>query len=172
MNYKIKLNNIKTFIFDVDGVLTDGTVTLIGNGEQVRKMSTRDGYAIQYALKKNYRIAIISGGSSKGVKERFEHLGVSDVYLACSNKIIAYKELLLKYKLKPEEILYMGDDLPDLEVMHEVGLPACPHDAATEIKEISEYVSPFNGGDCCVRDIIEQTLRTQMKWADPKDLGW
>ena len=172
MNYKIKLNNIQTFIFDVDGVLTDGTVTLFGNGEQVRKMSTRDGYAIQYALKKNYRIAIISGGSSKGVKKRFEHLGVSDVYLACSNKITAYNELLLKYKLKPEEILYMGDDLPDLEIMQEVGLPACPHDAATEIKEISEYVSPFNGGDGCVRDIIEQTLRTQMKWADPKDLGW
>tara|TARA_B100001115_G_scaffold184058_1_gene184967 strand:- start:2558 stop:3076 length:519 start_codon:yes stop_codon:yes gene_type:complete len=172
MNYKIKLNYINTFIFDVDGVLTDGTVTLFGNGEQVRKMCTRDGYAIQYAVKKGYKIAIISGGNSKGVKQRFDHLGLTDVYLACSNKIEAFNNLVEKYDLNREHILYMGDDLPDWEVMQKVGLPTCPHDAATEIKEIAEYVSPVIGGAGCVRDVIEQTLRVQGKWADKDELGW
>ena len=172
MNYKIKLKAINTFIFDVDGVLTDGTVTLFSNGEQVRKMSTRDGYAIQYALKKGYKIAIISGGSSKGVKQRFDFLGLTDVYLACNNKILAFNELVGKYDLNTENILYMGDDLPDLEVMRKVGLPTCPNDAANEIKETAEYVSPFIGGNGCVRDVIEQTLRVQGKWADKNDLGW
>ena len=172
MNYKIKLNHINTFIFDVDGVLTDGTVTLFGNGEQVRKMSSRDGYAMQYAQKIGYKIAIISGGSSKGVKERFDYLGINDVYLACSNKLKAFNDLVEKYDLNTEHILYMGDDLPDWEVMKKVGLPTCPRDAATEIKEIAKYVSPFIGGGGCVRDVIEQTLRVQCKWADKDNLGW
>ena len=172
MNYKIKLNHINTFIFDVDGVLTDGTVTLFGNGDQVRKMFTRDGYAMQYAVKKGYKIAIISGGSSKGVKQRFDCLGLTDVYLACRNKIEAFNDLVEKYDLNTENILYMGDDLPDWEVMQKVALPTCPHDAATEIKEIAEYVSPFIGGAGCVRDVIEQTLRVQGKWADKDELGW
>ena len=172
MNYKIKLNHINTFIFDVDGVLTDGTVALFGNGEQVRKMSSRDGYSMQYAKKKGYKIAIISGGSSKGVKERFDYLGINDVYLACSNKLKAFNDLVEKYDLNTEHILYMGDDLPDWEVMKKVGLPTCPRDAATEIKEIAKYVSPFIGGGGCVRDVIEQTLRVQCKWADKDNLGW
>ena len=172
MNYKIKLNHINTFIFDVDGVLTDGTVTLFGNGEQVRKMCSRDGYAMQYAKKKGYKIAIISGGRSKGVKQRLDMLGNHDIYLACSNKIEAFNDLIKKYHLNTEHILYMGDDLPDWEVMQKVGLPTCPQDAATEIKEIAEYVSPFIGGSGCVRDIIEQTLRVQGNWADKNELGW
>ena len=172
MNYKIKLNHINTFILDVDGVLTDGTVTLFGNGEQVRKMSSRDGYAMQYAQKKGYKIAIISGGNSKGVKQRFDHLGISDVYLSCSNKLEAFNDLVKKYDLNTEHILYMGDDLPDWEVMEKVGLPTCPKDAANEIKEIAKYVSPFIGGGGCVRDVIEQTLRVQGKWADKDLLGW
>ena len=172
MNYKKKLNHINTFIFDVDGVLTDGTVTLFGNGEQVRKMSSRDGYSLQYAKKKGYKIAIISGGSSKGVKQRFDYLGITDVYLSSSNKLEAFNDLVKKYDLNTEHILYMGDDLPDWEVMKKVGLPTCPQDAATEIREIAKYVSPFIGGSGCVRDVIEQTLRVQGKWADKDDLGW
>ena len=172
MNYKTKLKHINTFIFDVDGVLTDGTVTLFGNGEQVRKMSSRDGYSLQYAKKKGYKIAIISGGSSKGVKQRFDYLGITDVYLSSSNKLEAFNDLVKKYDLNTEHILYMGDDLPDWEVMKKVGLPTCPQDAATEIREIAKYVSPFIGGSGCVRDVIEQTLRVQGKWADKDDLGW
>lgn len=166
MNYKEKLNHINTFIFDVDGVLTDGTVTLFPDGEQVRKMSTRDGYAMQHALKKGYRIVIISGGSSKGVQKRFDYLGLTDVYLACSNKMEVFTELVQTSILNTEHILYMGDDLPDLEVMKKVGLPTCPQNAATEIKRIAEYISPKNGGDGCVRDVIEQTLRAQGKWTN------
>ena len=172
MNYKTKLKHINTFIFDIDGVLTDGTVTLFGNGEQVRKMSSRDGYSMQYAKKKGYKIAIISGGSSKGVKQRFDYLGITDVYLSSSNKLEAFNDLVKKYDLNTEHILYMGDDLPDWEVMKKVGLPTCPQDAATEIREIAKYVSPFIGGSGCVRDVIEQTLRVQGKWADKDDLGW
>lgn len=172
MNYKTKLKHINTFIFDVDGVLTDGTVTLFGNGEQVRKMSSRDGYSLQYAKKKGYKIAIISGGSSKGVKQRFDYLGITDVYLSSSNKLEAFNDLVKKYDLNTEHILYMGDDLPDWEVMKKVGLPTCPQDAATEIREIAKYVSPFIGGSGCVRDVIEQTLRVQGKWADKDNLGW
>ena len=166
MNYKEKLNHINTFIFDVDGVLTDGTVTLFPDGEQVRKMSTRDGYAMQHALKKGYQIVIISGGSSKGVQKRFDYLGLTDVYLACSNKMKVFNELVQTSILNTEHILYMGDDLPDLEVMKKVGLPTCPQNAATEIKRIAEYISPKNGGDGCVRDVIEQTLRAQGKWTN------
>ena len=169
MNYKQQLNHINTFIFDVDGVLTDGTVTLFPDGEQVRKMSTRDGYAMQYALKKGYRIAIISGGSSKGVQKRFDYLGLTDVHLGCSNKMEVFTELVQAYNLNTEHILYMGDDLPDLEVMKKVGLPTCPQNAATEIKQMAEYVSPKNGGDGCVRDVIEQTLRVQGKWANEQE---
>ena len=169
MNYKEKLNHINTFIFDIDGVLTDGTVTLFPDGEQVRKMSTRDGYAMQYALKKGYRIAIISGGSSKGVQKRFDYLGLTDVHLGCSNKMGVFTELVQTYNLNTEHILYMGDDLPDLEVMKKVGLPTCPQNAATEIKQMAEYVSPKNGGDGCVRDVIEQTLRVQRKWVNEQE---
>ncbi len=164
MNYKEKLKNIDTFIFDVDGVLTDGTVTLMPSGEQVRKMNVKDGFAIRHALSKGYRIAIISGGESEGVKKRFEYLGVTDVYLGCENKKDALSDLLHIHELKVQNVAYMGDDLNDWEIMQEVGLPTCPQDAATEIKGIAEYISNKNGGAGCVRDIIEQTLRTQGKW--------
>lgn len=164
MNYKKKLRNISTFVFDVDGVFTDGTVTLFPSGEQVRKMNIKDGYALQFALKKGYKVAIISGGKSEGVKKRFEYLGVEDVYLACRNKVEALQEIMSKHQLKSDEILYMGDDLPDYEVMKIVGLPCCPENAAPEIRAIAEYVSPINGGEGCVRDIIEQCLRVQEQW--------
>lgn len=172
MNYKEKLNHINTFIFDVDGVLTDGTVTLFPNGEQIRKMNTRDGYAIQYAIKKGYRIAVISGGSSKGVEQRLNYLGLADVYLGCSDKVKSFSELVRKHQLNTDHVLYMGDDLPDWGVMQQVGLPTCPQNAATEIKQIAEYISPLNGGAGCVRDVIEQTLRAQGVWAEKNELGW
>ena len=164
MNYKTKLKNIKAFIFDCDGVLTDGCVTLLPNGEQVRTMNTRDGYALQLAVKKGYVVAVISGGSSGAVKTRMTKLGVHDVYLGCSDKVVALKELMHIYSLKSEQILYMGDDLPDYEVMQEVGLPTCPNNAAQEIKNISDYISHKNGGEACVRDVIEQAMKVQGKW--------
>ena len=158
--------DITTFIFDVDGVMTDGSVTLLPSGEQVRKMIVRDGYALQLAVKKGYRVAIISGGRSEAVRLRLQGLGITDIYLAAQNKRDAYDELILTYDLKPGELLYMGDDLPDLEVMTQVALPTCPADAASEVKQISKYISDKNGGEGCVRDVIERTMRVQNNWYD------
>ena len=164
MNYKTKLKSIKAFILDCDGVLTDGSVTLMPDGEQVRKMSTRDGYALQLAVKKGFIVAIITGGSSAAVKSRMTRLGVHDVYLACHDKVKALKELMHIYSLNAEDILYMGDDMPDYEVMQIVGLPTCPDNAAQEIKNLSDYVSHKGGGEGCVRDVIEQAMKVQGKW--------
>ena len=164
MNYKTKLKSIKAFVFDCDGVLTDGSVTLMPDGEQVRKMSTRDGYALQLAVKKGFIVAIISGGSSAAVKSRMTRLGVHDVYLACHDKVHALIELMHIYSLNADDILYMGDDMPDYEVMQIVGLPTCPDNAAQEIKNLSDYVSHKGGGEGCVRDVIEQAMKVQGKW--------
>ena len=164
MNYKNKLHKIKAFIFDCDGVLTDGSITLMPNGEQIRKMSTRDGYALQLAVKKEYIVALITGGSSDAVKSRMNRLGVYDVYLSCNNKVKALNELIHTYDLNTEEILYMGDDIPDYQVMQKVGLPTCPEDAAQEIKQVSQYISNKRGGHGCVRDVIEQTMKLHGKW--------
>ena len=164
MNYKTKLKDIKALIFDCDGVLTDGSVTLMPNGEQVRRMHTRDGYALQLAVKEGFIVAIISGGSSAAVKTRMNRLGVHDVYLGCHNKVEALNELMHMYDLSPENILYMGDDLPDYQIMQMVGLPTCPDNAAAEIKNLSDYISPKKGGEGCARDVIEQTLKIQGKW--------
>ena len=164
MSYKEKLNKIKTFIFDVDGVLTDGTLILHPSGEQIRTMNSKDGMAIRIALKQGFHVAIISGGKSEGVRKRFKYLGISDVYLGCDDKKDALMDLKHIYNLNLDQTLYMGDDLNDWEVMQEVGLSCCPNDAATEIKETVDYVSHKLGGKGCVRDIIEQTLRVQGKW--------
>src|SRR5690606_21901755 len=169
INYKQKLKNITTFIFDVDGVLTDGSILLMPTGEMVRSMHTKDGYAMQYAIKKGYRIAVITGGRDKMVEERLKYLGLTDIYSGVRDKMEAYTDLLYSYQLKPEEIVYMGDDLPDFEVMKQVGLPCCPNDAVPEIREICDYISLINGGKGCVRDIIEQTLKVQKKWYDSED---
>ena len=166
MNYKTKLKNIKALIFDCDEVLTDGTVTLMPDGEQVRKMNTRDGYALQLAVKQGFVVAIISGGSSAAVKTRMNRLGVHDVYLGCHQKVEALNELMHMYDLASENILYMGDDLPDFQIMQSVGLPTCPDNAANEIKNLSDYISPKKGGEGCVRDVIEQTLKIQGKWSN------
>lgn len=171
MSYKQKLSNITTFIFDVDGVLTDGNVYLFQN-EVVRALNSRDGYAIQYAAKLGYAIYIITGGNSVSVKDRLLNLGVTEVFLQSKNKREIYEQLRLKKGLKDEEVLYMGDDIPDYEVMKMVGVAACPQDASVEIKEISDYQSPYSGGKHCVRDLIEQTLRVQGKWFGKKSLEW
>jgi 3-deoxy-D-manno-octulosonate 8-phosphate phosphatase (KDO 8-P phosphatase) len=163
-NYKELLNHIDTFIFDVDGVFTDGIVYLMAGGEQIRTANVRDGYAVQLAIKKGYKIAIITGGDSEEVRTRFNGLGVTDVFLSSSDKVKVFRDYCEKHNLKSEQICYMGDDIPDWKVMHEVGLAACPADAAPEIKSFCQYISPKNGGHGCVRDIIEQTMRVQGKW--------
>lgn len=171
ISYKEKLPQITTFIFDVDGVLTNGDVLLMG-GDIVRILNSRDGYALQHAKKKGYRILIITGGSSEEVEERLLGLGVTEVRLKSKNKLTVYKELKEKYGFTDEEVLYMGDDIPDYPVLNIVGVSTCPQDAAVEIKEICHYQSPYNGGRHCVRDVIEQTLRVQDKWFDEDGFEW
>jgi 3-deoxy-D-manno-octulosonate 8-phosphate phosphatase (KDO 8-P phosphatase) len=168
-NFKQKLTRIKTFLFDVDGVLTDGKVLIMPNGEVVRNLNTKDGYAIQLAVKKGYRIAIITGGHSLSMKQALENLGVQDVFLKQHDKLSCYKDYINTYQIKEDEILYMGDDLPDYEVMARVGLAVCPQNAAPEIKNISLYISSKNGGEACVRDVIEQVMRSQDTW---EIAGW
>jgi 3-deoxy-D-manno-octulosonate 8-phosphate phosphatase (KDO 8-P phosphatase) len=170
--FKTKLKNIRHFIFDVDGVLTNGSVTLIPNGEQIRVMNIKDGFALQHAVKKGYHIHIISGGTSEAVRERLSGLGIKSIHLGISRKIEKYEDLRLEFDFTDDQVLYMGDDLPDYEVMSKVGIATCPANSAHEIKAISAYVSPISGGDGCVRDIIEQTLRLQDNWFDEDAMSW
>ena len=164
ISYKELMPQIDTFIFDVDGVLTNGIVSVHSNGDLVRQMSIKDGYALKTAVDAGYRVCIISGGSSEGVRLRLQGLGITDIYLGAHDKIQQYNELLEKYNLNPENVLYMGDDVPDYPVMELVGFACAPQDAAPEIKEISKYISPKKGGDGCARDVIEQIMRVQGKW--------
>jgi 3-deoxy-D-manno-octulosonate 8-phosphate phosphatase (KDO 8-P phosphatase) len=170
-SYKEKLRDVTTFIFDVDGVFTDGSVTLFNN-EVVRTLSSRDGYAVQYAAKLGYRILVVTGGNSEAVKTRLLNLGATEVCLKSKNKITVYKRLKESYGFKDEQVLYMGDDIPDYQVMKEVHVATCPQDAAVEIKGIADYQSPINGGKGCVRDVIEQTLRVQGKWFNEDAFEW
>ena len=156
--------SVKTFVFDVDGVLATEILVILQGGDMARNMNSKDGYALQLAVKKGYGVAIISGGSSEPVRQRLERLGVKDVFLGVHNK----KEVLLDYaqtnNLKLEEMLYMGDDIPDYLVMNLVGLPCCPADAVQEIRQISKYISPINGGKGCGRDVIEKVLKLNGHW--------
>lgn len=170
-SYKEKLRKINTFIFDVDGVLTNGDVYLFDD-EVVRALNSRDSYAIQYAAKLGYRIFIITGGHSDAVLKRLENLGVERVCLGAKNKLHVYDTLKVEFLFEDEEVLYVGDDIPDYHVMRKVGVAACPQDAAQEIKSISDYQSPFMGGRHCVRDVIEQTLRVQAKWFSDEAFEW
>ena len=163
-NFKELLPKINTFIFDIDGVLTNGMVMIMPDGEQLRQMNIKDGYALQYAVKKGYNIAIISGGSSETVRKRLNGLGITDVFLKASNKIEIFDNYVNGKNISKENILYMGDDIPDFPVMLKAGLPCCPQDACPEIKAISKYISHKNGGEGAVRDIIEQVLKVQGKW--------
>lgn len=168
-NFKEKLNHITTFLFDVDGVLTNGIVTVMPNGEMVRNLNSKDGYAIQLAIKKGYRIAIITGGNSQAIKKALNDLGIQDVFLSQNNKMSCYENYIAEHQLNPNEILYMGDDLPDYDVMKSVSIASCPKNAAHEIKSISIYISDKKGGEGCVRDVIEQVMRCQGKW---EIAGW
>ena len=163
-SYKEYLEHITTFIFDVDGVLTDGTITITTTGEMLRTMHTKDGFAIKTALQAGFNVCIISGGTNEGVRQRLKGLGVTDIYLGAHNKIEQLDEYLDIYDIKTENVLYMGDDIPDYPVMKLVGLPCCPQDAVPEIKDICKYVSHKNGGKGAVRDVIEQVLKVQDKW--------
>ena len=171
-NYKELLNEIRSFVFDVDGVFTDNKVHIFPNGEFVRTMNVRDGYALQLAVKKGYNVAIITGGNSKAVKKRFEYLGVKHIYLGSSNKLNVFNQLIKNSEFNSNEILYMGDDIPDLEVMQSVALATSPIDACEEVKAISHYVSDKKGGEGCIRDVIEQTLRVQGKWMSGDHNEW
>ncbi len=159
---------ITTFVFDVDGVLTDCSVMMMHGGLMGRRMSIRDGYAIQLAVKKDYRVIIISGSDLREVKERLNKLGVKDVLMGIDNKFECLQQLMRDYNISPEQILYMGDDIPDYRAMESIGLPTCPEDAVIEIKEISSYISPYKGGEGCVRDVMEKVLKLRGDWGlDP-----
>lgn len=161
------LKNITTFIFDVDGVLTNGTVIASESGELLRSFNIKDGYALQLAAKKGYKICIISGGKGLAMNKRFDGLGVADVFLGVSNKVEVFENYLKQHNIEPTQVLYMGDDMPDYHVMQLVGIATCPLDAIDEIKQISHYISPKKGGDAAVRDVIEKVLKVQLNWFDP-----
>ncbi|MGB5364024.1 MAG: HAD-IIIA family hydrolase [Aureibaculum sp.] len=155
---------ITTFIFDVDGVLTDGNVTVFPDGQLIRNMHIKDGYALKTAKENGYNVCIISGGTNEAVRSRLKNLGITDIYLGVHNKIEQLNEYLDIYDINLQEVLYMGDDLPDFHVMKTVGLAACPKDAVQEIQDISIYISQKKGGNGCVRDVIEQVMKVQDKW--------
>lgn len=167
------LNKIKALVFDVDGVLSRQTINLASSGEPARTVNTKDGYALQYAVKQGMKIAIITGARTESVKIRYSKLGIKDIFLAAQVKIDIFKEWAEKNNLTLGEILYMGDDIPDFEIMQITGCPCCPSDAVAEIKEISKYISNYAGGEGCVRDVIETVMRVQGKWmTDKKAFGW
>ncbi|MGL4364304.1 MAG: KdsC family phosphatase [Bacteroidales bacterium] len=163
-NYKEKLHNIKAFVFDVDGVFTNGMVLADSSGDLLRMHNAKDGYAVRYAIELGYHIGIITGGASETIRDRFKLLGVSDVYLSAYHKGAPFTDFYFKYHLTPNDILFMGDDIPDIEVLQQCGVATCPADAVQEVKDICDYISLYNGGTGCVRDVIEQTLRLQGKW--------
>lgn len=172
INYKEKLKHITTFIFDFDGVLSDGKIWVGDDGEQIRNTNVKDGYAIQYALKHGYNVCVISGGYSEGMRKRYDVFEGMEVFLKASNKVEVYNEYVKSKNISSQEVLFMGDDIPDYEVMQLVGVKACPYDAAIEIQEIADYISGFKGGEGCVRDVIEHTMRLQGKWFKQDAVIW
>jgi 3-deoxy-D-manno-octulosonate 8-phosphate phosphatase (KDO 8-P phosphatase) len=171
-NFKEDLAGIKGFVFDIDGVLSLQTINLNAFGVPNRTVNLRDGYALQLAVKKGYHIGIISGSSSKDYQKRLKLLGVKDIFLNSRNKLGHFRIFLNKYGLRKSEVLYMGDDIPDFEVMKEAGVPVCPADADSEIKQVASYISDKKGGEGCVRDVIEQVLRLHNNWMDNDALNW
>lgn len=166
------LTKIRALVFDVDGVLSSNNVFLLG-GQPIRTANIKDGYALQYAAKTDLQLAIITGGKNEAVRERYMNLGISDVFMGVGRKIEVFEDWLLAHQLSANEVLYMGDDIPDYEVMSLCGCPCCPADAAAEIQEISCYISQNKGGEGCVRDVVEQVLRAQGKWMNESEaFGW
>ena len=170
INYDLK--KIKAVVFDVDGVLSNEMIPLHPSGEPMRTVNTKDGYAMQLAVKQGVLVAIISGGKTEAVRMRYEGLGSKDVYLGSRDKVKDYTHFKEKYGLKDEEVLFMGDDIPDLGVMRLCGVPCCPKDAVPEVKELSLYISHKNGGYGCARDVIEQVLKAQGTWMADEAFGW
>jgi 3-deoxy-D-manno-octulosonate 8-phosphate phosphatase (KDO 8-P phosphatase) len=172
-NYKENLKKITTFMFDYDGVMSDGMIWIVnGEYDQIRNANVKDGYGLHQAVMNNYRVVIVTGGKGDAIKTRMKNIGVKEVFQAVENK----KEVFLQYceenDIKSEEILYMGDDIPDLEVMSMVGIATCPADAVPEIKQVSHYISPFRGGNGAVRDVIEQVMKVQGKWLGDTAFQW
>lgn len=171
-NYKALLKEVDTFIFDYDGVMTDGKVILKDVGHPQRTANVKDGYVLQLVVKLGFKVVIISGGISLSMENRFETLGITDVFLGTKDKLAVLTNFLKEHQIDPIHVVYMGDDLPDYKVMKMVGLPVCPADAAEEIKNISIYISDKKGGEGCVRDIIEQVLKVQGKWMTDASFQW
>ena len=170
MNVLELFQKITTFIFDVDGILTDGTVIVMENGIQARRMHIKDGFALQMAQKNGYKILVISGSNSPQVADRLHKLGIMDVHMSVLDKGSLVTDYMKANNLQPEQVLYMGDDLPDIPAMSVVGLACCPADAVNEVKEIVQYISPYNGGQACVRDVIEKVLKLNDHWNYQPDI--
>lgn len=170
--FKEELANVKGFVFDVDGVLSSSIQLLTLEGETVRTSNIKDGFALMAAIRKGYLICVITGGNTIDVINRCKKLGIKDVYAGTLNKLPCFYDFLKKNGLKAEETIYMGDDLPDYQPMMKAGVPVCPNDAVPEIKSISKYISDRKGGDGCIRDIIEQVMRTQGTWINPELMNW
>jgi 3-deoxy-D-manno-octulosonate 8-phosphate phosphatase (KDO 8-P phosphatase) len=159
-----KFKAITTFVLDVDGVLTDGTVLLQSNGELLRTMNIKDGYAMQLAIKKGYRMLIISGGASAAVEQRLQNLGIQDIFMQVEDKLLVYENYSARFNIDPSNVLFMGDDIPDHQLMQAAGVGCAPADAVPEIKQVAQYISPFNGGQGCVREVIEKVLKLRGDW--------
>ena len=172
MSYKELLKNVSTFIFDYDGVLTDGSIITLADGEAYRTTHVKDGYALQLARKKGYRVAVISGAEAENMLNRLKALKIIDIFLGIEDKLQKFNEYLAENSLDPSEVLFMGDDIPDYEVMLHAGIPACPFDASEEIQRISKYISHVPGGKGCVRDVIEQVMKIQGKWMNDDGYHW
>uniref|UniRef100_UPI0040269C59 KdsC family phosphatase n=1 Tax=Butyricimonas virosa TaxID=544645 RepID=UPI0040269C59 len=169
--FKEELKKVEAFAFDVDGVFSRHEMNITPEGDLIRTSCTKDGYAMMYCTKKGYPVCIISGGQAPGVRERFEKLGVKDVYLGVANKVEVLNEFLQKYNLNPENVMYMGDDIPDYNVMKIVGMPVCPSDACEEIKAIARYISDTPGGLGCVRDVVAPSIRLLLSGLEPRRTG-
>ncbi|KXB37004.1 3-deoxy-D-manno-octulosonate 8-phosphate phosphatase, YrbI family [Bacteroidales bacterium KA00344] len=171
INYDLR--KVKAVIFDIDGVLSAETIGMDSDGMPVRTMNIKDGYAIQLAMKMGLRVAIMTGGDSEAIRGRYAYLGVEDIYMKCAVKIETYNKFIKKYGLHDDEIIFMGDDIPDYEIMQRVGCPCCPADACPEVKNISVYVSQKRGGFGCARDVLEQVMQAQGLWlSSAKAFGW
>ena len=167
-----QMKEIKAFAFDIDGVLTKGDVLVNEEGQMLRSVNIKDGYALQHAVKQGYPIAIISGGKSEGMRKRFEGLGLQHIYLGQDHKEAAFADFLSKVNLQPQQVAYMGDDMPDLPLIQQVGLGCCPKDAAIDIKDIAQYISPNNGGEAGVRELIERVMKIQNTWFNGDSHRW
>ena len=171
MNLLAQFKEVSCFVFDMDGVLTDGTLLLFHDGHMLRRMHIRDGYALQLAVKKGYRLVVLSGSFSDSARDRLERLGIRDIRMKVMDKRRELDSVMDKYGLKPAELLYMGDDIPDLPALRAAGMACCPADAAPEVKEASHYISPLAGGLGCVRDVIEKVLRMNSHWTDDENIA-